>query len=77
MTHFLGKVLLRYIIDFLFFCEFHAMENAFFKIETSCVSFVIISLYTQDSCFPITKMYRKLFQFLSETNLAQTRRTLE
>ena len=76
MTHFVRKALLRYIIDFLFFREFHAMENAFSKIETSCVSFVIISLYTQDSCFPTTKMYRKLFQFLSETNLAQTRRTL-
>ena len=51
MTHVVGKALLRYIIDFLFFREFHAIENAFSKIETSCVSFVIISLYTQDSCF--------------------------
>ena len=37
MTHFVRKALLRYIIDFLFFREFHAMENAFSKIETSCV----------------------------------------
>ena len=47
------------------------------KSQTSRVSLVIISLYTQDSFFPITKMYSKLFQFLSKTNLAQTRRKLE
>ena len=47
------------------------------KSKTSRVSLVIISLYTQDSFFPITKMYSKLFQFLSETNLAQTSRKLE
>ena len=45
------------------------------KSKTSRVSLVIISLYIQDSFFPITKMYSKLFQFLSEScsNQAQVR----